>query len=97
MTFCNSPNSILGPHDGQPPLTVACTNMISSEATFLALTFTALNDLAGQVDNVLNTFDTEAMTEKIWMVYQSKLALVASKPNGPDCLTVLSMMQIDWL
>ncbi len=55
-----------GGHLTQAPVTITYASVVSGETVCLALTFASLNDLEVKVGNVLNTYITAPVMEKMW-------------------------------
>jgi hypothetical protein len=50
------------------PATITYASVVSHETVHLALTFASLNDLKVKVGNVLNTYITAPVKEKVWTI-----------------------------
>ncbi len=57
-----------GGHLTQAPATITYASVVSRETMRLALTFASLNDLKVKVGNVLNTYITTPVKEKVWTI-----------------------------
>jgi hypothetical protein len=59
---------VAGGHLTQAPATITYASVVSHETVLLALTFASLNDLEVKVGNVLNTYITAPVMEKVWTI-----------------------------
>ncbi len=57
-----------GGHLTKAPVTITYASVVSRETLRLALTFASLNDLEVKVGNVLNTYITAPVKEKVWTI-----------------------------
>ncbi len=55
-------------HRTEAPATITYASVVSRETMHLALTFVPLNDLEVKVGNVLNTYITAPVKEKVWTI-----------------------------
>jgi hypothetical protein len=53
-------------------VTITYASVVSRETVRLALTFVSLNDLEVKVGNVLNTYITAPVKEKVWTILGPK-------------------------
>jgi hypothetical protein len=58
-----------GGHLTKAPATITYASVVSRETMRLALTFASLNDLEVKVGNVLNTYITAPVKEKVWTIH----------------------------
>jgi hypothetical protein len=63
---------VAGGHLTQAPVTITYASVVSHETMRLALTFASLNDLEVKVGNVLNTYITAPVMEKVWTILGPK-------------------------
>ncbi len=61
-----------GGHLTQAPATITYASVVSHETVRLALNFASLNDLEVKVDDVLNTYITAPVMEKVWTILGPK-------------------------
>jgi hypothetical protein len=59
---------VTGGHWTKAPATIAYASVVSHEIVFLALTIASLNDLEVKVGDVLNTYITAPVKEKVWTI-----------------------------
>ena len=59
---------VVGGHQTKAPATITYASMVSRETVSLALTIASLNDLEVKVGDVLNTYITAPVKEKVWTV-----------------------------
>ncbi len=63
---------VAGGHLTQAPATITYASVVSRETVHLTLTFASLNDLKVKVGDVLNTYITAPVMEKVWTILGSK-------------------------
>ncbi len=59
---------VAGGHLTEAPATITYASVVSRETVRLALTFASLNDLKVKVGDVLNTYITAPVKEKVWTI-----------------------------
>ncbi len=59
---------VAGGHLTKAPATITYASVVSRKTVRLALTFVSLNDLKNKVGNVLNTYITAPVKEKVWTI-----------------------------
>jgi hypothetical protein len=59
---------VAGGHRTKPPATITYASVVSRETVRLALTIASLNDLKVKVGDVLSTYITAPVKEKVWTV-----------------------------
>jgi hypothetical protein len=59
---------VTGGHQTNAPATITYASMVSRETVCLALTIASLNDLEVKVGDVLNTYITAPVKEKVWTI-----------------------------
>ncbi len=57
-----------GGHRTKAPATITYASVVSRETVRLALTIMSLNDLEVKVGDVLNTYITAPVKEKVWTI-----------------------------
>jgi hypothetical protein len=63
---------VAGGHWAEAPATITYASVVSRETMWLALTIASLNDLEVKVGDVLNTYITAPVKEKVWTVFGSE-------------------------
>jgi hypothetical protein len=61
------------------PATITYASVVSRETVRIALLMAALNDLNVKVGDVLNTYTTAPITEKVWTVLGPEFGIDAGK------------------
>ncbi len=61
-----------GCHQTEAPATITYASVVSRETMRLALTIASLNDLKVKVGDVLNTYITAPVKEKVWTILGPK-------------------------
>jgi hypothetical protein len=70
---------VAGGHMTKAPATITYASVVSCETAHIALLMAALNDLHVKVGDVLNTYITAPITEKVWTVLGSEFGIDAIK------------------
>ncbi len=70
---------VAGGHMAKAPTTITYTSLVSRETVRIALLMAALNDLNIKVGDVLNTYITAPITEKVWTVLGPEFGTDAGK------------------
>ncbi len=68
-----------GSHLTKAPATITYASVVSRETVRLALTFVSLNDFEVKVGDVLNTYITAPVKEKVWTILGPKFRLDSGK------------------
>ncbi len=63
---------MVGGHRTKAPATITYASVVSHETMHLALTIASLNDLKAKVGDVLNTYITTPVKEKVWTILGPK-------------------------
>jgi hypothetical protein len=63
---------VAGGHRTKAPATITYASVVSRETMHLALTIASLNDLEVKVGDVLNTYITTPVKEKVWSILGPK-------------------------
>ena len=66
--FWKKAQLVAGGHKTEAPPTITYASVVSWETVCLALTIAALNDLEVKVGDVLNSYITAPITEKVWTI-----------------------------
>ena len=77
--FCRKARLVAGGHVTEAPATMTYASVVARDTVRIALLLAALNDLDVKVGNVLNTYITAPVTEKIWTVLGPKFGNDAGK------------------
>jgi hypothetical protein len=70
---------VAGGHMTKAPATITYASVVSRETVLIALSMAALNDLNVKVGDVLNTYITALITEKVWRVLGPEFSIDAGK------------------
>ncbi len=70
---------IAGGHMTKAPATITYASVVSHETVCITLLMAALNDLNVKVGDVLNTYITASITEKVWTVLGPEFGIDAGK------------------
>ena len=66
--FCRKARLVAGGHLTKAPATITYASVVSRETVRIAVMLAALNDLEVKAGDVLNTYITAPVAEKIWTV-----------------------------
>jgi len=70
---------VAGGHLNDALATITYASVVSHETVRLALTFASLNDLEVEVGDVLNTYITALLKEKVWTILGPEFGLDSGK------------------
>jgi hypothetical protein len=85
--FWQKAQLVAGGHLTQAPATITYASVVSRETMRLALTFASLNDLEVKVGDVLNTYITAPVKEKVWTILRPEFGL----DSGKSAITVCAL------
>ncbi len=77
---------VAGGHWTDTPATITYASVVSRETLCLALTIASLNDLEVKVEDVLNTYITAPVKEKVWTILGPEFGHDAGKCYHSACL-----------